>query len=82
MTCRCNNSYYYNRSTSCKPCNTCCDICMPINSPMTEYFSDKYHTLEYNYPANKCTCSPFGVNPRYYTPIHVPCNCKDKCYPC
>lgn len=78
MGCNCNSS----RNLDCNKCSEYCDLCMPISSPTTEYFSSKYHALESNYPINKCKCHDFGINPRYYNPIHVPCNCKDKCYPC
>ncbi len=82
MECVCNNSYFENRKLSCKKCTPCCKQCYPVNSPITEYFSNKYHNFEYNYPINKCKCNSFGINPRYYSPIYKPCNCKEKCYSC
>ncbi|MEG1142311.1 MAG: hypothetical protein RSE41_07710 [Clostridia bacterium] len=78
MGCSCNS----NTNLNCTTCNDYCNLCTPINSPTTEYFSNKYHSLENNYPMNKCMCSPFATNPRYYNPPYVPCNCKSKCYPC
>lgn len=82
MGCFCNSSNYEDRELNCKKCNPYCDQCYPISSPITEYFSDKYHNLEYNYPVNRCKCNPFGISPKYYSQIYKPCNCKDKCYPC
>lgn len=83
MRCNCNKSYYNdNRNLNCKNYNEYCNLCDPIENSSVEYFSYKYHNLENNYPVRKCLCSPFGTNPRYYSQINVPCNCKDKCYSC
>lgn len=82
MGCNCNKNYYADSAKDCKPCTLYCNLCEPINNPTIDYFSNKYHNLEYNYPINKCKCSPFGTNPKYYSPAYEPCNCENKCLPC
>lgn len=79
MSCNCQNNLC---ERNCTPCNDYCTPCMPIYSPVTEYFSQKYHQLEHNYPLPRCKCNNFATKTRYYNKPHVSCNCRDKCYPC
>lgn len=80
MTCYSNS--YSEISKDCNTCNEYCNSCKQISNSTSNCFSAIYSNLENNYPMNKCLCHDFGTNPRYYNPIHVPCNCKDKCIPC
>lgn len=75
---------------SCNNLNTTCVQCkeyLPCSNgyypnPKIEYFSMLFHNLEYKYPINRSKCNNYGVNPKYYTMLHIPCDCKHKCSPC